>query len=346
MAENRPSIKDVAARAGVAVGTVSNVLNRPDIVAERTRQTVLDAIEQLGFSRNEVARQLRSGSSTSIAMVVMDVSNPFFTDLYAGAEQHALEQGYSIQLSNSGNRPERESAHLAVFEQQRVRGILLVPTDNARDNIARLREHGIPTVLVDRVMNDEDACSVSVDDLTGGRLAMEHLIASGHRRIAFVGALTTLRQVRDRLAGAREALASTDTPVDFVEFATDGLDAHSGRAAAEQIVRLPTSKRPSAVFAANDMVALGVLQGFVLAGIRVPDDIALVGYDDIDFAASAAVPLSSVRQPRHDMGFAAAELLFRERADRDDGIQHEHRHVRFTPELIVRDSSARPARSS
>jgi LacI family transcriptional regulator len=348
-AAKRPSVKDVAALAGVAVGTVSNVLNRPDIVAEPTRRAVEDAIATLGFTRNESARQLRAGASRSIAMVVMDVANPFFTDLYVGAESFALERGYSIQLGNSGNSGEREQQQLSAFEQQRVRGVLLAPIAGAEPVIERLREHGIPTVLVDRVASDLEACSVAVDDVEGGRLAVGHLIAEGHRRIAFVGGPADLQQIRDRVQGARIAIAEAEAaepriaPIDLETVAVEHLGAVDGRDAAERIVAQAPEERPSAVFAANDLLALGLLQGFVAGGLRVPEDIALVGYDDIDFAATAAVPLSAVRQPRREIGYAAGELLFREIEDMESGAPHVHQHVRFVPELVVRRSSSAEA---
>lgn len=343
-AAKRPSVKDVAALAGVAVGTVSNVLNRPDIVAEPTRRAVEDAIATLGFTRNESARQLRAGASRSIAMVVMDVANPFFTDLYVGAESFALERGYSIQLGNSGNSGDREVQQLAAFEQQRVRGVLLAPIADAAPVIERLREHGIPTVLVDRVASDLEACSVAVDDVEGGRLAVGHLIAEGHRRIAFVGGPAELQQIRDRVEGARIAIAEAEAAgsgaIDLLTVPVERLDAGDGRDAAGRIVAREPGERPTAVFAANDLLSLGLLQGFVAAGLRVPDDIALIGYDDIDFAATAAVPLSAVRQPRREIGYAAGELLFREIEDLEAGARHVHQHVRFVPELLVRRSSS------
>lgn len=338
MAAKRPSVKDVAALAGVAVGTVSNVLNRPDIVAEPTRKAVEEAIAALGFTRNESARQLRAGASRSIAMVVMDVANPFFTDLYIGAEALALERGYSIQLGNSGNRPEREQQQLNAFEQQRVRGVLLAPIGEASTALDRLRDHGIPAVLVDRIAPDVESCSVAVDDVQGGRLAMAHLIAEGHRRIAFVGGPVDLQQIRERLAGARDAIAEASERVDLQVVPVERMDAKQGRDAAERILAAP--ERPTAVFAANDLLALGLLQACVAAGLRVPDDIALIGYDDIDFASTAAVPLSAVRQPRREIGYAAGELLFREIADLDSGAEHVHQQVRFVPELVVRRSSS------
>ena len=181
------SMKDVAALAGVSVGTVSNVLNAPERVTAATRDRVDQAIDKLGWVRNESARQLRAGRSRSIGMVVMDVANPFFTDIAASVEEYCEEFGYSVQLGNSAQRSEREAAQLALFDQARVRGVLLVPLQEVGSQVVQMRRRGIPVVIVDRVGNASDSCSVAVDDVEGGRLAVQHLLDQGHTKIAFVG---------------------------------------------------------------------------------------------------------------------------------------------------------------
>jgi len=329
-------IKEVARRAGVSLGTVSNVLNRPETVAPQTRQRVLDVIAELGYVRNDSARHLRAGRSRTVAIVVLDVSNPFFTDVVRGAEAVVEDAGGMLVVCNSGESRSREGRHLDLLEEQRVRGLLITPVDSGRhERLERLAERGIPVVLVDRGSGQANRCSVAVDDVLGGRLAAEHLTAGGHRRIAFVGGPLSITQVADRQAGAAAIIAGQhDCELQVVE--TTSLSVAAGRAAAEEICALRPGDRPTAVFCANDLLALGVLQGLTTAGLRVPGDVALVGYDDIDFAAAAAVPLTSVRQPREQLGRTAALLLLEE-AD-DDG-RHEHRHVVFQPQLIVRQST-------
>ncbi|HLL62277.1 MAG TPA: LacI family DNA-binding transcriptional regulator [Propionibacteriaceae bacterium] len=337
------SMKDVATLAGVSVGTVSNVLNSPDLVSPTTRERVRQAIDKLGWVRNESARQLRAGRSRSVGMVVIDIANPFFTDVVLGAEDHFHQAGYAVHVGNSAQTAEREVAHLALFEEQRVRGILLAPIREMTERIAELRRRGIAVVLVDQT-NGNDTCSVGVDDLEGGRLAAQHLIDQGHRSIAFVGGPSTLHQVRDRRTGTELACARAPQPVILLAISTPSLDVESGIRAAAELVALPDGERPTAVFAANDLVAIGLLQGFVTAGVRVPDDMAIIGYDDITFAAAAAVPLSSIRQPRSELGRRAAELLLAEiEADDNDG-SHTHEQVRFMPELVARRSTLAPTR--
>jgi DNA-binding LacI/PurR family transcriptional regulator len=330
------SIKEVARQAGVSLGTVSNVLNRPEMVAPVTRQRVLDAIAELGFVRNDSARQLRAGRSRTVAIVVLDVSNPFFTDVVRGAEEMVEEAGGMVVVCNSAEHPARERRHLDLLEEQRVRGVLVTPvSDGPHPRLERLVERGIPVVLVDRGAGSASQCSVAVDDVLGGRMAADHLAKRGHRRIAYVGGPLSLRQVADRLDGATAALAERDiAPPHVVE--TPHLSVSSGRDAADQITALPAGDRPTGIFCANDLLALGVLQGLIARGLRVPEDVALIGYDDIEFAAGAAVPLSSVRQPREELGRTAAQLLLEETAD---GRRHQHRHVVFQPELVVRQST-------
>ena len=331
-------IKGVAARAGVSVGTVSNVLNRPELVAAATRERVLVAMRELSFVRNESARQLRAGRSRMIGLVVLDVSNPFFTDIARGAEEAAYAAGLAMLLCSSDERAEKEQRYLDLFEEQRVQGVLISPVGDGGAELARLRRRGTPVVLVDRVSPRKLSCSVAVDDVHGGDLAVSHLIDGGHTRLAYVGGPAGLTQVKDRLAGARRALERAGRKRDsLVVIDTALTTVADGRAAGARLATMAASKRPTGVFCANDLIALGLLQELMRRGLTVPGDIAIVGYDDIEFAAAAAVPLSSVRQPRHELGRKAAELLIEEATEPDS---HRHSHVLFQPKLVVRESSS------
>lgn len=330
------SIKEVARYAGVSIGTVSNVLNRPSLVAPATRQRVLDAIGTLGYVRNDSARQLRAGRSRTVAVVVLDVANPFFTDVVRGVEATVDTEGSMVIVCNSGEDLARERRHLDQIEEQRVLGVLITPVgDGSTSRLDRLIGNGIPVVLVDRGAGTRNRCSVAVDDVLGGRLAMAHLIDKGHRRIAFIGGPMGIAQVADRRAGAVEIASERDVALRVLEMPM--LTTACGRSAAAVIADLPEAERPTAVFCANDLLALGVLQEMTRRRLVVPDDLAIIGYDDIEYAAAAAVPLSSVAQPREMLGRTAAELLFNEI---NDGDQHRHRQVLFEPELVVRESSA------
>ena len=329
-------MRDVAAAAGVSMGTVSNVLNRPEMVSAKTRSRVQAAMSELGFVRNESARQLRAGHSNTLAYVMLDGANPFFTDVAKGIEEAAEAHDLSVFLCNSNNRAERELSYLNRLEQQRVQGVLITPMDPEAAILDELPKRGTRVVIVDRRRARPTHCSVTVDDVEGGGLAVEHLLEMGHTSIAFVGGPPSIGQIRDRREGALNAVVEAGlSPDHLIEIDTAGLTVSEGIGAGERILGLSAKNRPTAVFCANDLLALGLLQQCVALGVRVPDDLAIVGYDDIEFAAAAAVPLTSVRQPRKLLGETAANLLFREVEEPD----HTHEQVLFSPELVVRRSS-------
>jgi len=331
------NVRDVAARAKVSVGTVSNVMNRPEKVSTATVARVQAAIDDLGFVRNDAARQLRAGRSRSLGLIVLDVANPFFTDLARGAEDRAAEEGLAVLLGNTDDNLNREAAYLDLFEEQRVHGVLISPLGDISERLTRLRARGTPTVLVDRQTEDHSFSSVSVDDVAGGGLAANHLISIGRTRLAYVGGPGTIRQVADRLAGARLAVAEHEN-VSIEVIDTDALSVLAGRAAGLTLLKRAGEDRPDAIFAANDLLAIGVLQALNMHGdLHVPRDIALIGYDDIAFAAAAVVPLSSIRQPSVLIGYTAVDLLLREASG---GREFEHEQIVFQPELVVRESTA------
>lgn len=329
-------VRDVAAHAGVSPATVSNALNHPEMVSPHTLARIQAAIDELGYIRNDAARQLRAGTNRAVGMIVLDIANPFFTDVARGVEDVLLAEQRPLILGNSAQEPRRETTYLDLFEQQRMSGVLITPVGDVLDRLRRLRDRGTSVVLVDRMTRLTEFSSVAIDDEMGGRIATEHLLRIGRRRIAFIGGPADLDQVSHRLSAARAAVeAHGSGEIRFVE--TDAMNAGAGRTAAEQLLALPGNQRPDAIFAANDLVALGVLQALTLLGVKVPDDIAIVGYDDIDFAASAAIPLSSVRQPARAMGSTASTLLLDVIADPGASTVQ---HITLTPELTVRRSTS------
>ncbi|GHC83862.1 LacI family DNA-binding transcriptional regulator [Streptomyces flavofungini] len=331
-------IKGIAHAAGVSVGTVSNVLNRPDSVSPHTRARVQAEIDRLGYVRSESARQLRVGHSRMAGLLVLDMGNPFFVDIARGAGRVARAAGLGVMLCDSEQDPAEEADYLALFAEQRVRGVLLTPADATGRTVEAFRRHRIPFVLVDRVAEGTSECSVSVDDVTGGALAVRHLLDAGHRSLAYVSGPPGLQQVSDRRTGALQALTEAGLPPEALrELPTERLDVAAGRDAGARLPGL--ANRPTAVFCANDLLALCVLQSLYATGVRVPDDLAIVGYDDIEFAAAAAVPLTSVRQPAVTMGRMAADLLLDEIDSDPESPTHEHRTIVLDPELVVRRSS-------
>lgn len=329
------SIKDVANHAGVAVGTVSNVLNYPDRVSLKTRDRVQASIEELGFVRNDVARQLRAGHSRTIGLVVLDIGNPFFSSVARAAEDAAAEGGNAVVLGNSGHDAQREMHYIDLFEEQRVQGVLISPVTDIAKRLTALSERGTKVVLVDSPATEGTFSSVSVDDISGGYLATRHLLEIGRFRIGFVAGPQQFHQVTDRLAGARHAVA--EVPGATLEVLQAGdLTVLAGREVGDALVDRDPALLPDGLFCANDLLALGVMQSLtMLHSLRIPQDVALVGYDDIDFAASAVVPLTSVRQPTGLIGRTAVELLAEQLEDPEIGP----RQVVFKPELVVRAST-------
>lgn len=330
------SIRDVAQRAGVSVGTVSNVLNRPDEVSAESVERVGRAIEELGYVRNDAARKLRGGVSSTVGFVVLDGQNPFYNDVVRGAEDEATRHGIAILYGNTDENPSREKVYLDLFREQQVRGLLIAPYGDVMTQLRRFRSSGIATVLVDRFSADSGFSSVSVDSVAGGRLAIDHLIEAGRRRIAFVGGPFGMRQVTDRLAGARAAAENAAVQVDLEVVATAAMTVEEGAAAGARVLARSRRDWPDAIFAANDLLALGLLQSLVIDGrMLVPDEIAIIGFDDNPFAAAAAVPLSSIRQPSRMIGRTALRVLLEEAAD-SSSIP---RQTVFPPELVIRRST-------
>jgi LacI family transcriptional regulator len=329
------SIRDVAQHAGVSVGTVSNVLNRPDEVSAESIARVNPAIEALGYVRHHAARKPRAGVSTTVGFVVLNGQNPFFNDVVRGAEDEASRHNIAILYGNTDEDVSREKLYLDLFEEQQVRGVLISPYGDILPRLERLRSRGIAAVLVDRFGGSSRFSSVSVDSVAGGRMAVEHLIETGRRRIAFVGGPFDIRQVNDRLAGARVAAENAEH-VELEVVATAAMTVDEGAAAGARIVSRPRHEWPDALFAANDLIALGLLQSLVVGGrMLVPDEIAIIGFDDIAFAGAAAVPLSSMRQPSGMIGRTALRILLEETAD----PEHIPRQTVFQPELVVRRST-------
>ncbi|HEV7183121.1 MAG: LacI family DNA-binding transcriptional regulator [Actinomycetales bacterium] len=327
-------IRDVARAAGVSVGTVSNALNYPDQVSAKTLAKVQQTMLVLGFVRNDLARQLRMGRGTAIGVVVVNLANPFFADLAHELEAAAEAAGNTIVLGSSDQNAAREERYIDLFDEQRVRGLLIVPQRGLTPRLNRLRTSGTPVVLFDGNINSTEVCSVGLDGAAGGYLAVRHLVESGRKRLVVAGG--PLSQVGDRVSGA--ARAAQETPgVSLSIIETDDLTVEEGRHVAERLLSLPAEDRPDGVFAANDLLAIGLVQTLILdRTLSIPGDIAIVGYDDIDFAASTVVPLTTIRQPREALAKAALELLEQEIAGDEN---HAHGQHLLQPELIVRASS-------
>ncbi|MFC9971394.1 LacI family DNA-binding transcriptional regulator [Spirillospora sp. NPDC127200] len=335
------SIREVARRAGVSVGTVSNVLNRPDLVAEATRDRVRAAIDELGFVRNESARRLRTGPdgpdgrqaprARAFGVIVEDLTNPYATDVARGVELTLNAAGYEAFWLTTDHSADKERRVLELLEAQRATGVVVIPVCLKAAGIARLRAAGMSVVLLDRA--GDQVCSAQVDHVAGGDIAAAHLLELGRDDMVFVTGRPEPQPCVERRDGAARTLAKAGGG-ELATLTQAALTAGEGRAAAHRLLEL--SPVPTGVFCANDLLAIGLVNELTRLGVRVPEDIAVIGYDDIDLAASAAVPLTTIRQPRRELGMEAAELALAETAE---GARHEHRQIILAPELVIRESA-------
>lgn len=331
------TIRDVAQLAGVSAGTVSNVLNRPSYVRAETRDRVQRAIAELDFVPDQSSRQFRPGRTRTIGISIAELGNPFFVDVALGADEVCLENDLGVVLCNSSYDPQRESQNLDMLVQQRVQGIIISPVDEKSSRVASLRDRGVPMVFVDRVGDERDVWSVVVDDREGGRIGAQYLIDQGHQRIAYVGHPHVAPKVRTRYEGAREVINRGSGDITLELISTASWTVEDGRKVGAALAARPKDKQPRAVLCANDMLALGMMQELIRAGISVPDDIAVVGYDDLEGAALGPVPLTTVAQPRTLLGRTAVEMMIR--LIDPTGPLPEANHIVLKPELVIRESA-------
>jgi LacI family transcriptional regulator len=331
-----PRIQDVARHAGVAIGTVSNVLNKPDLVAEQTRLRVEAAIAELGFVRNSAARALAARRTDTVGLILIDIGNSLFVDIARGAESAAGEAQLKLLLAHSDSTQAKQDNYLELFDQARVAGILLTPLEEPLDVVHAVLGHGRPVVLVIATSPDPLTCSVMVNEELGGYVAASHLLDRGARRLLFLAGCPGLRLIRRRLAGVERAVAEAGASIRVVDAAELAISA--GREVGRQML---LSHSVDGIVCPSDLLAVGVIQAATDLGIRVPDDLIVVGYDDNHFASESSIPVSTVSLPGYRMGEVAIELLLEEI---HQGSEHVHRTVMLDPRLIPRRSTFTTAR--
>jgi LacI family transcriptional regulator len=329
----RATIGDVAREAGVSITTVSHTLNGTRFVAEPTRLRVLAAVERLSYEVNSVAQSLKRNRSHAIGLVITDISNPFFTSLVRGIEDVANQAGYSVILCNTDEDPAKELTYLRMLSRKRVDGIVVAPTGTPSAFIDGLIESGFPLVCIDRASPGAPCDIVLVDNVGGARSATEHLIGLGHRRIGIISGLAPVGTSSERLAGYRAALAGAgiaEQPA-LVRAGNSRMD--GGYRRMLELLDLPA--RPSALFVTNNLMTLGALGALQARGVRVPEDVALIGFDDFEWAVVLRPRLTAVAQPTYEIGETAARMLL----DRVEGDPPpEPRRVVLPTRLIVRES--------
>ena len=294
-------------------------------------------ISELGFVPNASARTLRAGKTRVLGLVVPDISNPFFTDLAKGVSDAALAAGYVVILCNTDESSEKEDQYLDVLASQNVQGILITPARQTNKTLTNITDRGIGLALVDRPSIGVEACSVAVNDAHGGALALNHLTELGHRKILILTGAEDIPQVVERERGIREA-TKTKNKAERPELQILRVDSMSTAGANTALTnKLEESGLGfSGIICGNDLLALGAIRALRNFGYSVPEDVSIVGYDDIDFAANANVPLTSIAQPKYQLGYAAAELVI---SECEHPEKHIHQRVEFQPQLIIRNST-------
>lgn len=308
--ESAPSIKLVAARAGVSVATVSRVLNGSQAVVEKTREHVARIIAELGYEPNHLARNLRSASSGLMLVTVPNLHNPFYGRVVEGLTRALQEHGYHMLLCETSRDTLTDPSHLRLIQRRQVDGAICLDAVTVHRAIAD-QVHDLPWVALCEYDAEMQVPYVGIDNVRAARDAVSHLLQRGHTRIAHMGYDTAFMFARQRHEGHEQALrAAGIAPDPALNVTAQGLDFDDGARALQMLwERLPQAERPTALFAVSDTLAIGALRRARTLGLSVPGDLALVGFDDIDFAAETDPPLTTVRQPMAEMGYQAAQLL-------------------------------------
>ena len=327
-------LKDVALRAGVSVSTVSRVLTGSPLVNAETRDRVQQAMDALGYHPNRVARRLRGdrGEASLIGLIVPDIQNPFFAEVARGVERVAQTEGYMVFVGNSDEDELVERRYLQLMRAERVDGIILPASSDNAAAVIEMARGGLPVVCVDRRLPRAALDTVVADNVEGAHEAVCHLLQIGHRRIGFIGGRRQLSTTHERQEGYRRALAEHGIDVDETLIRAGDSRQPGGRELTREILELPHP--PTALLVGNNLMTLGALEAIHALGLRIPDDVAIVGYDDMPWASAFNPPLTAVRQPGQELGRQAAELLLARIADPSRSTAL----VTLRPELVVRQS--------
>lgn len=335
VAERMATIVEVAKRAGVSIATVSNVIRGTRRVSPKLTERVQTAIRELNYSPNEIARSLKVRQTRMLAMVLPDITNPFFPEIIRGAEDTAFERGYFLMTANTDEQIGRERRIVAALRSYRVDGVLLASASGTdTSHLQSTLDAGVALVCLDRTVPGVKTDAVLLDNVRGARECVRHMIQKGHRRIAIITGPLDVQTGRERLRGYEEALREADIPAEQGRILEGDFRHDSGYRLGKQIIEQPA--RPTAIFVCNGVMTLGVLKAFEELNVRCPQDIALATFDDLAVDSPFHPHLTTVVQPSYEMGARAAGILI----DRIEGrISKEPTTVRVAPTLIVREST-------
>lgn len=328
-----PTMREVAQLASVSVQTVSCVVNNTGSISPETRERVLQAIEQLNYHRDPIARSMRTGRTQLIGLLVLDITNPVLARIASAIEAAAYTRSYGVLLYNVSLDKRREHAYLKAVAERLVDGLIIVNAVDRDKTFADIQKSAFPTVLVD-CLATPSIPSVSVDNHQGAYLVTSHLAQLGHQRIAHLSGAPALEVARQRILGYQQALHDYGLAYSqIIHPPNNHWDYRSGYVAMQQLLR--TAPLPTAVFVAGDQMAIGAYRALAEAGVCVPDDMSVIGFDDIEAASYITPPLTTIRQPLEEMGQRALALLF----ELLDSGQAASRQIILPPELILRQST-------
>jgi LacI family transcriptional regulator len=327
-------MREVAERAGVSVTTVSHVINNSRPVNPQTRERVEEAMQALGYQPNVLARSLRQGVTHTIGIILPDSTNPYFSEVVRGIEDTSFDQGYSVILCNSDNDLDKEHHYINVLVEKQVDGIIFVAAGLSAENINALQARGIPLVLVDRRVPDVQVDNVLADNQRGGWMATTHLIELNHQVIGCIAGPEGVRLSSDRVDGYFQALEAANLHSDSSWIVEGDFQYQSGYEGAKALYNLLPS--PTAIFACNDLMAIGAYRFAHENNLTIPEQLSIVGFDDIRLAAYTNPPLTTIHQSKHEMGTKAAELLMERIADQELGPRQEILEIN----LVIRGSTS------
>lgn len=327
-------MKDVARLAGVSTSTVSHVINKDRFVSEAITDKVAAAIKTLNYAPSALARSLKLNQTRTIGMLITASTNPFYSELVRGVERSCFERGYSLVLCNTEGDEQRMNQNLETLMQKRVDGLLLLCTETHQPSQEIMQRYpSVPTVMMDWAPFDGDSDLIQDNSLLGGDLATQHLIDQGYTRIGCLTGPLDKTPARLRLEGYRKAMHRAGLSIPDGYEITGNFEFGGGFAAMQQLLAHPVP--PEAVFAGNDAMAVGAYQALYQAGKRIPEDMGIVGYDDIELARYMTPPLTTVHQPKDELGELAIDVLIHRMAQPDQ----QQQRVQLTPELVVRGST-------
>lgn len=333
------TIKDLAKVAGVSPSTVSRALNDSPLISLETKRRIQRLAEELGYERNELARGLVKGSFGALGLIVPDIINPFFAEITKGVEEVARSRGFGVVLCTTEGEEAREADYVQLLRRKRVDGLIIASVTLDDPCLANLQRSKVPFVLVSRLSQRVKAPYVVVDDRKGGRLAVEHLVSLGHEKIAFVGGPANVYSSRERMHAYRQVLRERGLPCRREWIIFSAFTQQAGREAGRRLLSCPD--RPTAIFAANDLIALGIMEAAEELGLSIPEDLSLVGYNNIAYAGLPRIQLTTVAQPMRDMGRIAARYVL----DVVEGKETAFLEAILAPQLIVRRTTASPRRA-